>query len=363
MKYAFYIYLLMLLLSCDRIINRDDKSILTDETIGEPIQRASTEVAYMTASKSSFISKVFLQGNVEAREKTRLRSELGGVIRSLAIVDGDAINKGTVILNLDDRELNYQLAQNQLDLTDAVFKKRERLIMDGGEADDDLSVTPEKLKIIHTVSGYDKAQQAIQYTKFLIDRLTLVAPLDGIIADVKVNQFDMINPGEEICTIINPSSYEARFLVVEDLALSMKKGQAISIHPINDPSKRVKAKVDVINPVVNANGLVEIRAKLSNHRYRFFENMNIRVILEQSIPHVIVVPKEALVKRSGKDVVFIYDEEEQRAKWKYVTVADENDTDIATSEGLESGDKVIIKGNLNLDHDAIISVMDSIDLD
>ncbi len=363
MKHILYLLAFILLTACDQTSSKkeglDDEALLFNQS--NPIKRANTEITYITAEKNNFTSKVFLQGNIKARTKTLISSEISGVIKDLNIIDGQEITHGSLMIGLDDQELTYQLTQNLLDLDDAVFKKRERLVMDGGEADDDQSVPPEKLKIIHTVSGYDKAQQAIVYTEFLLRRMRLTAPISGIVAGVKVNQYELISPGQEICTIIDPSSYEARFLAIEDLALQMKKGQSISIHPINDPSKVVKAKVDVINPVVNDNGLVEIRAKLSTHRYRFFENMNIIVVLEKSIPDVIVVPKEALVKRSGKDVVFIYDEQEQRAKWKYVTIAEENDTEIAISKGIENGDRVIIKGNLNLDHDASVSVADSLE--
>ena len=61
--------------------------------------------------------------------------------------------------------------------------------------------------------------------------------------------------------------------------------------------------------------------------------------------------------RSGREVVFIYDEQEELAKWKYVTVAHENDTEIAIIEGLEAGQLAIIEGNLNLDHDAEVLIL------
>jgi len=40
----------------------------------------------------------------------------------------------------------------------------------------------------------------------------------------------------------------------------------------------------------------------------------------------------------------------------YVTVAHENDEQIAVSEGLEPGALVIYEGNLNLEHDAQVRV-------
>jgi hypothetical protein len=53
----------------------------------------------------------------------------------------------------------------------------------------------------------------------------------------------------------------------------------------------------------------------------------------------------------------VYDETEKLAKWKYVTVAYENDSEIAITEGLEVGQLAIIEGNLNLDHDAEVLIL------
>jgi hypothetical protein len=65
-----------------------------------------------------------------------------------------------------------------------------------------------------------------------------------------------------------------------------------------------------------------------------------------------VVPKEALVIRQGKDVIFV--RQDSLAIWKYVTVESENSTSVSISEGLEPGDLVIVSGNINLAHETVV---------
>jgi hypothetical protein len=112
---------------------------------------------------------------------------------------------------------------------------------------------------------------------------------------------------------------------------------------------------------VDERGLVRIHARLQpddlrRHSARLLEGMNIRAVLEKRLPNQLVVPKSAVVLRSGKPVVFTYDEASGLAKWNYVTVLHENDTHAAIGEGLRAGDLVIYEGNLNLDHDAKVTV-------
>jgi hypothetical protein len=69
----------------------------------------------------------------------------------------------------------------------------------------------------------------------------------------------------------------------------------------------------------------------------------------------IIVPKEAVVIRSGKHVVFTA--ERGLAKWNYVTVGRENGKEIEIIEGLKENQAVIITNNLQLAHDAPVKVL------
>jgi RND family efflux transporter MFP subunit len=109
-------------------------------------------------------------------------------------------------------------------------------------------------------------------------------------------------------------------------------------------------KVSEINPVVNEQGLVLVKIKIQNPDAYLLEGMNAQVIIEKNLQNQVVIPKEAVVERSGKKVVFVY--ENGLAKWNYVTVAHENSQEVTISEGLKVGQKVIVEGNLNLGHDA-----------
>lgn len=82
--------------------------------------------------------------------------------------------------------------------------------------------------------------------------------------------------------------------------------------------------------------------------------MNARIIIEKTLLNQLVVPKSAVVERSGRKVVFTY--ENGLAKWNYVSIAHENETSVVIAEGLKVGALVIIEGNLNLGHDAKVEI-------
>jgi hypothetical protein len=105
---------------------------------------------------------------------------------------------------------------------------------------------------------------------------------------------------------------------------------------------------------VDENGLVTVKALVPNTRNALFEGMNVRVIIRKVVPGQLVVPKQAVVQRQGREVVFVL--EDGLAKWNYVKTGRENSTSYTITEGLQAGMKVIISGNLNLAHDAEVEV-------
>lgn len=93
--------------------------------------------------------------------------------------------------------------------------------------------------------------------------------------------------------------------------------------------------------------------------------MNVKVIIENSVPDMFVVPKEAVVERDGYHVVFVYDPSTRRAVWTYVDIVYSNLTSYAITgcerknTTVKAGDIVITSGNLNLADDTEVKVVET----
>ena len=79
-----------------------------------------------------------------------------------------------------------------------------------------------------------------------------------------------------------------------------------------------------------------------------------KLSLRKKLPHKLVIPKQAVVLRSEKQVVFTYSA--GKAKWVYVKTGLENISSFVVTEGLVAGDSVIYEGNLNLAHDSGVEI-------
>jgi uncharacterized Zn ribbon protein len=86
--------------------------------------------------------------------------------------------------------------------------------------------------------------------------------------------------------------------------------------------------------------------------------MNVKVSIKKAVPNQLIVPKQAVVLRQNREVLFRYTG--GIAYWTYINVLDENENQysVEAAEGatLEPGDTVIISNNLNLAHESEVEI-------
>ena len=135
----------------------------------------------------------------------------------------------------------------------------------------------------------------------------------------------------------------------------VKRGDKVEVSSFANASGTCSGTISEINPLVDEDGLVSVRAKV-NGNIRLFDGMNVRVSVKRSVPDQFVVPKTAVVLRTGKQVIFTL--KDGKAMWNYVTTGLENMTEYTvTGDGMEEGAQIIVTGNVNLAHEAPVKVI------
>ena len=188
-----------------------------------------------------------------------------------------------------------------------------------------------------------------------------MAPFTGKVANVKGRVYESA-PSENFCSVIDDSSFDVTFPLLESEIGSVRTGMPGKISPFNAPDKIYAGHIISVNPTVDDKGRIEITASVSNADGSMMDGMNVRVMVEEIIPCQQVVPKSAVVMRDNQDVLFVYQSADSTARWVYVDIVMSNsDSHVVkvneerTAE-LNLGDAVITSGNLNLAHESKVIV-------
>ncbi len=337
------IWMLPLLAAC---VNREKDS--GEKASPEIMTITETYVDTMTLRVSPFQKQVVCNGHLSAREKSDLRFSDEGINFRLFVKEGQHVEKGEVIATLDKEKRKREVEKAEHDLMRAKVELIDRLI--GLGYDTDMKDVPaDIMKQAEVTSGYYTAQYELEEAKRALADCDLRAPFAGRIAnlDAKTNQ-----KSDKVCTLIDDSSFDVEFKVLEAELATVRKGREVRVSPFVDEGKTFSGTVTGINPQVDEKGLVKVTAHINGRDPILMDGMNVRITVDENVGDMFVVPKDAVVERDGYHVIFRY--KDGRALWTYVDVVQSNINSFAITGSkrkettISEGDIVITSGNLNL---------------
>lgn len=348
MKKTYILAAIMMLCACK---GNDEKK---DEETIEFQEETIVDVDTVTLMTKTFQKQLLCNGNLSAAQRADLVCpNQGTMLETVLVKNGQHVAKGTVLAIADRREKYQALDRAKHDLEKAKVELQDKLIGLGYDGDPG-SVPADVLKRAEITSGFYSAEFQLQAaTKALAD-CKLLAPFGGRIANLEAHAFQN---GGNFCTLIDDSSFEVEFKVLEAELSFLSKGQRVKVSPFINKDEVVEGRVVEINPTIDEKGLVKIKAQIKNSGVKLMDGMNVRVIVESAVPNMFVVPKEAVVERDGYHVVFMFDKKTRRAVWTYVDILYSNLTEHAITgcerkeTEIHVGDVVITSGNQNLADD------------
>ena len=341
--------------------DQKEKELSKEEGVSVVLLDDKNDVSVMPLKKQGFSHELVSNGKVTAHRKAELRFETTETVAKVYVKNGDRVRKGQKLAELDDFKLRNALQQNEYALEKAKLELQDVLIGQGYAVDKFDQVSPEVMKLAKVKSGYDQSLAQYELAKRAGEKAILTAPFDGIVANLFTKPYNLANTSEAFCTIVDTGSMEADFTVLESELPLIKEGDRVVVIPYADSSVQYDGKVSEVNPLVDSNGMVKVRA-LVDGKGKLFSGMNVKISVRRFLGNQLVIPKTAVVLRSGKQVVFTL--EKGKAQWNYVQTGLENadscivsnKEDKGVTDGLIEGDMVIVSGNVNLAHEAPVKV-------
>lgn len=331
-----------------------------EEGIRTALVATDNQVTVTTLKKVPFEHELVSNGKVTAGVMAELRFESTGTVARVYVKNGDRVSRGQRIAELDTYKLSNNLTQAKSAFEQAKLELQDVLIGQGYAIDKQNNVPADILKLARVKSGYDRSEQQYELARYELEHATLTAPIGGTIANLFTKAHSTVSPAETFCSVVGSTGMEASFSVLESELPLIKAGDEVEVTPYAGTGQQYKGHVTEINPIVDDNGMVQVKASVSGDS-RLFSGMNVRVSVRRSLGPQLVVPKSAVVLRTGRQVVFTL--ENGRALWNYVQTAFENADsytivpDSRSGSGLKEGDVIIVTGNVNLAHETPVTVI------
>ncbi|MBS7289264.1 MAG: efflux RND transporter periplasmic adaptor subunit [Bacteroidales bacterium] len=320
-----------------------------DESAKLGYKPSVNEVEAIRLERKSFPLQILSNGKLEAARKTSLSFKGSGVIREVNFGNGDRVQEGQVIARLDDSSEKIALESASINLRKAELDYLDVLAGLGYSSEGQATEEVRDLALIR--SGLASARNEFAKASAALEATMLKAPISGKLANISLRAYDSTD-GKQFCTIVDDSSFDVVFSILESEYPLVEKGQLVRIRPFGKAEGESRTgRIRSVNPSIDENGQIEVRANISGDA-SMIDGMNVKVTVDKHLDNMLVVPKSAVVIRDNMDVLFRY--RDGKAEWVYVSLLGANSDSYALVANesraavLNEGDMVIVSGNLNL---------------
>ncbi len=324
----------VVLLAC----KKDNKTTDSTQNIADTPKALIVEGIVAKMTKTS--DNINTTGSVMANEEMELRSEISGKIKSINFKEGTFVNKGQLLVKLEDDDLQAQWnkLKVEIELAEKKETRQKKLLTSSAITEDEYESTMMNLKILKT--NEDILRASIQKTK-------IIAPFSGIVGLRSVSLGAFISPMDIVATIQNIQPLKLEFSVPEKYNNLISTGKVIQF-TIAGVTETLSATVYAKEPKIDPNTrTIKIRATFSNPSNKIFPgsfaNINIPIGKQTE---VIMVPTQAYIPQQEGASVLI--RKNGMVTPIQVIAGGRTERSIEILEGLNSGDTVLTTGILQL---------------
>ncbi len=349
-----YSSLFVLVLSCNPVEK--------NQQVERKNQDIPNEVKVEVVDISNFENEIISNGKLHAIRKSEIRFRVSESVQNILVKNGDEVEKGEIIAKLNDFELRNKVEKAMFDLTKAQLTMSDQLIGRGYDPNNQTLIPKDILAQAQVLSGYSEAKNNLEMVTTKLTNTKLRAPFRGKVSSLKIKKFDFVSEGDSFCTLVDDSSFEVEFKIIESELKSVELGNDLVIRPFYSEST-FGGQVTSINPQVDENGMILISGSVTGD-LDLIDGMNVEIIVKSVVENHFVVPKSAVVIRQNYPVLFKL--VDGKAFWTYIDIMYENSNSYAvqpdsekSSANLNKGDTVIISGNLNLAHESEVVISNS----
>jgi len=302
-------------------------------------------------------------GRVNSAQSVALVAEVGGKLMqgSIVLKEASRFNKGDIIFKIDDREARYNLQSQKSEFLNNVASTLADIKIDFPEELSKWENFLQQIEITKPLPDLPELKSrkektfvsnrkllnqyySIKSAEERLAKYVFIAPYNGSIVQLNVEEGSIVNPGTNIGRIIRTDEMEAEIPIKVESIKWIEKGMPVKLYSENK-TMYWEGKVARISDYVDPNTQsINIYVTLQpNNQNKLFEGIYLQAEIESSLlVNTMEIPRKALVNNNQVYVV-----SDGKLKLKPITIHKVNSNSIIFS-GLETGELVVVESLVNV---------------
>ena len=324
-----------------------------------PMPAASITVA--EAEEASWARGISAVGTARAVNGTQLTTEAAGIVTEIRFNSGDMVEKGDILLRLDDAtdRAELQSLRAAAELARLELDRSKRLNQQGSIS---------KAELDRSQSQADQASGALNAQQARVNQKTIRAPFSGQLGIRQVDLGEYLSPGTPVVSLQQLDPVYIEFSLPEQRLASIDLEMDIEATVDAWPGERFAGQITAMEPGVNPGTRnFTIQATLDNPDHKLRAGMFARVNIDLGDAEALLaIPQTAVSYNPYGNAVFVVVEGEAdengepalTVSRRFVRTGRTLGDMVAITEGLEPGDRVATSGLLKLSNNASVTISD-----
>lgn len=362
-KYLLLAFSLLIISACtskkEEVSEKETTNTLDANRITlKAAQKKHSAIELVQLSTTSLPSTMQLNARTEVtpQDKVSITNMMGGFVKSIHVIPGNAVKKGQIIAVLEDPayvqiQEDYLTTKALITKASAEYNRQKDLNESQAASTKVLEEARTELNLLQIKKrALEQKLQLIQLSPVHVSlqnmrrSLTIVSPVSGVVNDVFVNRGQYVSGSQPIVDLVQTGTPMLNIKAFENNLQYISVGQELEAYTNHSAEEKITAKVVAISQQVDEDGSVDVLAKVSNsNNIHLTANMYLNVTLSYESKSSTVLPEEAVVHFEGKDYVFQWIEK-NTYQLKVVTIGRKANGKVEVTSPLDASQQYVGKG-------------------
>lgn len=327
----------------------------TLQTLTEEVAQLEKEIAELDPSiapnrrlvtafgleKTTFSRYAEIQGSVASALTAAAAAEVGGRLLRITVTEGDRVQEGQLIAELDLEQINKQMAELEktLELAEDVFSRQERLWEQN---------IGSEIQYLEAKNNVERLRRSMETLEFQLSKSKVYAPISGVVDVVNLEPGELASPGAPIVQILSTSRLQVVADLPENYLQMVQRGDEVLIQYPSIAYEQ-EARIALIGSTIDpANRTFKIEVNTGNPGGRLKPNLLAVVkVKEFEAEASLVLPLNLIQQEVGGQKYVMTAEQRDGAtlaRKVYVTTGESYNGQVIVSSGLQGGEQIVERG-------------------